>query len=76
MMSIAQSAMIVEYVLMQAWAAGIGTSLTNVTEGGLSKPSHLFGCICHCSSNLQKADMFRNRLFKLDGDPSSLCVIV
>ncbi len=38
---IAQSAMIVEYVLMQARAAGIGTSLTNVTEGGLSKSCHI-----------------------------------
>ncbi len=38
---IAQSAMILEYVLMQAQAAGIGTSLTNVTEGGLSEPCHI-----------------------------------
>ncbi len=38
---IAQRAMIVEYVLMQTRAPGIGTSLTNVTEGGLSKPCHI-----------------------------------
>jgi hypothetical protein len=31
---VAWGAMIMAYVLMQARAAGIGTSLTNATEGG------------------------------------------
>jgi hypothetical protein len=38
---IAQSALIVEYVLLQTQAPRIGTSLTSVTEGGLSKPCHI-----------------------------------
>jgi hypothetical protein len=33
--------MIMAYVLMQARAAGIGTSLTNATEAGWSKPCHI-----------------------------------
>ncbi|KAH8941436.1 hypothetical protein BDL97_14G039000 [Sphagnum fallax] len=27
--------------MFETWAPGIGTSLTNVTEGGLSKPCHI-----------------------------------